>query len=87
MGDAARPQRHDLHCGEPNPRATVTMREGNVKTDAPLTEYWKVPFRMVYCDTFRAWLAETIYCHVCLRIDPPHPLPFGPKSNDDYEGF
>lgn len=33
--------------------------------------YWKVPFRQVYCESFRGWIAETIYCHVCLRIDPP----------------
>lgn len=33
--------------------------------------YIKVPFRRVYCEGIRAWLAETIYCHIVLRIDPP----------------
>lgn len=32
--------------------------------------YWKVPLRQVYCKSFRGWIAETIYCHVCLRIAP-----------------
>lgn len=35
--------------------------------------YYKVPFRQVYCETIRCWLAETIYCHVVLRINPPYP--------------
>jgi hypothetical protein len=32
---------------------------------------WKVPARHVYCDTFRAWLAECILCHVVYRLQPP----------------
>lgn len=36
-----------------------------------LSDMYKVPFRNVYCDTFRMWIAETIYCHVVLRINPP----------------
>lgn len=39
--------------------------------------YIKVPFRPVYCESFRQWIAETIYCHVVLRIKRPK---FGPFS-------
>ena len=35
-----------------------------------LSSYWKVPLREVYCTTFREWLAETVYCHVYLRLKP-----------------
>ena len=31
---------------------------------------WKVPRRQVYCATFAGWVAETIWCHVVLRIYP-----------------
>ena len=31
---------------------------------------WKVPFRQIYCPTIRIWIAETIYEHVVLRLDP-----------------
>jgi len=37
----------------------------------PMKGYYKVPFRQVYCETFRDWLSELIYCHVCLRLSPP----------------
>ncbi|SOD42383.1 hypothetical protein SAMN06298226_2722 [Nitrosovibrio sp. Nv4] len=33
--------------------------------------YYKVPFRKVYCETLRLWLAATINCHVVLRLAPP----------------
>lgn len=33
--------------------------------------YYKVPFREVYCDTLRMWLAEVILCHVVYRLAPP----------------
>ena len=33
--------------------------------------YWKVPFRMVYCDRFMDCITETLYCHVWLRIRAP----------------
>jgi hypothetical protein len=36
-----------------------------------LSDMWKVPFRQVYCETFRQWLATTILCHVVYRLDPP----------------
>jgi len=39
---------------------------------------YKVPFRMVYCNTLRVWLAETIYCHIYLRLCPPN-LPNFPE--------
>lgn len=37
-----------------------------------LSDYWKVPFRDVYCETLRSCIAQTIYCHVVLRLDPPN---------------
>lgn len=33
--------------------------------------FYKVPFRQVYVQTVRDWIAESIYCHVVLRIMPP----------------
>lgn len=33
-----------------------------------LKDYWKVPFREVYCDTFGAWVRETVWCHIVLRL-------------------
>ena len=33
--------------------------------------YYKVPFRQVYCETLRQWLASVILCHVVYRLDPP----------------
>ena len=33
--------------------------------------YYKVPFRQVYCETIRQWLASLILCHVVYRLDPP----------------
>ena len=36
-----------------------------------LSRYWKVPFRDVYCDGFRLWVAAVIRCHVVYRLDPP----------------
>lgn len=33
---------------------------------------FKVPFRAVYCTTFRGWLASLILCHVVYRLDPPY---------------
>lgn len=33
---------------------------------------FKVPFRAVYCSTFRGWLASLILCHVVYRLDPPN---------------
>lgn len=32
--------------------------------------YYKVPFRQVYCPTLRQVIAQTIYCHVVIRLDP-----------------
>lgn len=40
--------------------------------DVNLKDYWKVPFRQVYCSTFKLWVAETIYCHLVLRLNPPN---------------
>ncbi len=37
-----------------------------------LSEMWKVPFRQVYCETFRSWVAQTIYCHIVIKLDPPY---------------
>ena len=33
--------------------------------------FHKVPFRQVYCDTWRSWLGETIYCLIVLKLNPP----------------
>lgn len=34
--------------------------------------YYKVPFRHVYCETLRLWLASVIECHVVYRLRPPN---------------
>ena len=31
--------------------------------------YYKVPFRQVYCETLRVWIASVIYCHIVLRLN------------------
>ena len=35
-----------------------------------LKDYYKVPFRQVYCETFLDWIVATLRCHVWLRIRP-----------------
>ena len=32
---------------------------------------YKVPFRMVYTETLRQWLAEVILCFVVYKLAPP----------------
>lgn len=44
----------------------------STKDMTKLSSYWKVPFRQVYCETFRVWLAEVIHCHVVLKLNPPN---------------
>jgi len=45
-----------------------------------LSNCYKVPFRDVYCETLRDCIAQTIYCHVVLRIASPWiPPENGPK--------
>ena len=34
--------------------------------------YYKVPFRQVFCDSLRVWLAEVIHCDIVLRLNPPN---------------
>ena len=29
---------------------------------------YKVPFRMIYCDTIGSWIKETIWCLVIIKI-------------------
>jgi hypothetical protein len=29
---------------------------------------FKVPFRMIYCDTIGSWIKETIWCFVVIKI-------------------
>lgn len=45
----------------PAPTAPIRMRDV-----AP----WKVPFRSVYCDSFRSWLKQTFWCHVVIKVFP-----------------
>lgn len=45
----------------------------------PLSRYWKVPFRMVYCETFRQWVASCILCHIVYRLAPPPRVDGMPK--------
>ena len=42
--------------------------------------YWKVPFRQVYCETIRQWMAEIVLCFVVYKLDPPllPAIPNGP---------
>ncbi len=37
-----------------------------------LDEYYKVPARAVYCETFWGWVKASLYCHVWLRLNPPN---------------
>ena len=41
------------------------MKSNNVK------DYYKVPFREVYCETLRLWLASVIRSFVVYKLDPP----------------
>lgn len=59
--------------------------------------YYKIPQRMVYVQTIKDWIKETIYCHVVLKIWPPNlpdlsinllnkvTLPEFPKNKESYE--
>lgn len=29
---------------------------------------WKVPFRMVYCNSFKEWVKHSIWCHFVIKI-------------------
>ena len=31
---------------------------------------WKVPFRQIYCNTFKQWLKSTFWCHVVIKVFP-----------------
>ena len=31
---------------------------------------YKVPFRMIYCETIGQWVRETVWCHIVLKIWP-----------------
>lgn len=31
---------------------------------------YKVPFRMVYCDTLVDWIRYTLWCHVVIKLWP-----------------
>ena len=42
--------------------------------------YWKVPFRQVYCESLRIWLAEVIHCHVYYRLNHPKLPPLGTEE-------
>jgi hypothetical protein len=33
--------------------------------------YLKVPFRQIYCETIRQWLASTVLCFVVYKLDHP----------------
>lgn len=33
--------------------------------------FHKVPFRMVYCQTWRDWIASCILCHIVYKISTP----------------
>jgi hypothetical protein len=57
--------------------------------------HWKVPFRQVYCDSFKSMVMDTIWCHVVLKLFPyadnPVPCPDGkhhmaPRPVCDYCG-
>jgi len=39
--------------------------------DSEMKGYYKVPFRQVYCDSLRLWLASLIECHIVLKLNPP----------------
>jgi len=39
-----------------------------------LVDYIKVPFRNIYCCSFREWLGETIYEYVYLKLCPENEL-------------
>lgn len=35
-----------------------------------LDDMWKVPFRRVWCFSFRDWVKATIWCHFVIRVFP-----------------
>lgn len=35
-----------------------------------VSDMWKVPFRQVYCDTFKECLRATFWCHVVIKVFP-----------------
>lgn len=42
--------------------------------------YYKVPGRMIYCDTLRAWLASIVECYVVYKLSPPPAVIGGPMA-------
>lgn len=41
------------------------------RTRPSIDDYYKVPFRQVYCETIWGWLASVWRCHVIYRLRPP----------------
>jgi hypothetical protein len=39
--------------------------------------YYKIPFRQVYCEGIRVWIAELILIFVVYKLNPPHIPPLG----------
>lgn len=35
---------------------------------SPLSHYWKVPRRQVYCHTLRSWIREVLWIFVVLKF-------------------
>jgi len=36
-----------------------------------MQNYYKVPFRDVYCETFKSWVAQIIKIFIVYKLDPP----------------
>ncbi len=39
-----------------------------MKNQNQLSDYYKVPFRQVYCETLRTWVMSCFRCHVWLQL-------------------
>lgn len=50
-----------------------------VKNAGHIKGYYKVPGRMLYCETLRQWAASIVLCYVVYKLDPP------PKTELDLE--
>ena len=35
-----------------------------------LSDYWKVPLRAIYCESFVQMLKATLWCHLVIRVFP-----------------
>lgn len=54
-----------------------------MKNPALVSSMWKVPFRQVYCSTFKNCLKQTFWCLVVIKVFP-HCVDFGSAPVEMY---